>query len=440
MSRLPRWSSDLVPIAAIAGACFLLPVGGVAFTVVGGIASGLATPLSKSGSDWCVRRLIRGQDLLNHDLQTALVRAFDQSMRHLEKLWNTSYRRDAHHNPVVGKSSSSVIKALFKEMRQDAETILTDTRLKPVVGSAEALQLLGRQDFGTQVTFNAYLDPYLDGHSQQFVTFLKQNYAPELACRFGEELKADTKAWRAFQRLVNDSLLDATREMRDKQDATQGTLEMILVGLEEWKARLTTLAQHERDPTGEVGLASAIAEARDQVIAAMAEQFGLMRQENRALHEQTHTAIGELRIDIEELGLALQSRPNTGSYRVFEVPHLPNPHLVGRDDLAPFLRSLGGRPATSTASIQLRAYNGQWVCAEGGGGGIVVANRSAPDIWETFTLTSTDGDPLQDGSKVALQAANGQWVCAEGGGGGTVVANRSEKREWETFTITIRTQ
>src|SRR5688500_2303301 len=75
MSPLPRWSSDL------------LPVGGVAFSLASGVASPPATPLSKNGSDWCVQRLIGGQSVLNHDLRAALLRSFDHSMRHLEKLW-----------------------------------------------------------------------------------------------------------------------------------------------------------------------------------------------------------------------------------------------------------------------------------------------------------------------------------------------------------------
>ena len=36
--------------------------------------------------------------------------------------------------------------------------------------------------------------------------------------------------------------------------------------------------------------------------------------------------------------------------------------------------------------IHLRAYNGQYVCAEDGGGGEVVANRDKAQEWETFTV------------------------------------------------------
>jgi hypothetical protein len=77
----------------------------------------------------------------------------------------------------------------------------------------------------------------------------------------------------------------------------------------------------------------------------------------------------------------------------------------------------------------LRAANGQYVCAEGGGGREVVANRDQILGWETFSLIDLGN------SRVALRAANGQYVCAEGGGGREVVANRDQILGWETFEL-----
>jgi len=78
--------------------------------------------------------------------------------------------------------------------------------------------------------------------------------------------------------------------------------------------------------------------------------------------------------------------------------------------------------------IALRADNGQYVCAEGSGGGAVVANRNAIGAWETLGLLEVGDD-----NKVALRAANGQFFCAERGGGDGVVANRNAVLAWETF-------
>ena len=82
--------------------------------------------------------------------------------------------------------------------------------------------------------------------------------------------------------------------------------------------------------------------------------------------------------------------------------------------------------------IAIRAANGQYLCAEGGGGQQVVANRNAISGWETFKLID------RGNSNVALQAANGQYLCAEGSGGGAVVANRNSIGAWETFKLIDR--
>ena len=80
-------------------------------------------------------------------------------------------------------------------------------------------------------------------------------------------------------------------------------------------------------------------------------------------------------------------------------------------------------------SIALRASNGKYVCADGGGGHRLIADRDWIGAWETFKLID-----LGDGN-VALQANNGQYVCAEGGGGSSVVADRSHFDAWETFKL-----
>jgi hypothetical protein len=86
-----------------------------------------------------------------------------------------------------------------------------------------------------------------------------------------------------------------------------------------------------------------------------------------------------------------------------------------------------GTISPTPSYMALRAYNGQYVCAEGGGGREVVANRNAVNAWETFKLLNLGNN------NVALQAYNGQYVCAEGGGGREVVANRNAVNAWETF-------
>jgi hypothetical protein len=58
-----------------------------------------------------------------------------------------------------------------------------------------------------------------------------------------------------------------------------------------------------------------------------------------------------------------------------------------------------------------------------------VANRDWILAWETFRRIDLGNN------EVALQAANGQYVCAENGGGSNLVANRDWILAWETFGI-----
>ena len=79
--------------------------------------------------------------------------------------------------------------------------------------------------------------------------------------------------------------------------------------------------------------------------------------------------------------------------------------------------------------IAIRASNGNYLCAENGGGDAVVANRLTAAEWETFTVND------EGFGKISLQAANGQYVVAENGGGAQVLANRNARGPWEVWEV-----
>jgi hypothetical protein len=79
--------------------------------------------------------------------------------------------------------------------------------------------------------------------------------------------------------------------------------------------------------------------------------------------------------------------------------------------------------------ITLRAYNKQYVCAEGGGDRELVANREFAKEWEIFELIHLEEN------KVALKACNNMFVRAEGGGGGKLKPDRSWIKKHEAFTL-----
>lgn len=98
----------------------------------------------------------------------------------------------------------------------------------------------------------------------------------------------------------------------------------------------------------------------------------------------------------------------------------------------PYLRS------GSEEYVALRTNTGHYVCAEGGGGRELVANRSEPLGWETFRLFAHNvpaGNIIETGAIVSLQAYNGMWVCAENGGTERLNATRPGPGPWEQFYL-----
>ena len=69
-------------------------------------------------------------------------------------------------------------------------------------------------------------------------------------------------------------------------------------------------------------------------------------------------------------------------------------------------------PFGTETKIQMQASNGKWLsCRENGQ---IMANGDSPSLWETFTVVAVpDTWNLQ---KIQLKAYTGKWVTAEGGG------------------------
>ncbi|KAK7844121.1 hypothetical protein CFP56_011609, partial [Quercus suber] len=104
---------------------------------------------------------------------------------------------------------------------------------------------------------------------------------------------------------------------------------------------------------------------------------------------------------------------------------------------------------------------GKYLCAETGGGTIIVANRTAASGWETFSLWRLNETTFQfrvsnkqffslfvksflkcqafclfDGTGLQFKSVTtGKYLCAEIGGGTIIVANRTAALGWETFSL-----
>jgi hypothetical protein len=93
--------------------------------------------------------------------------------------------------------------------------------------------------------------------------------------------------------------------------------------------------------------------------------------------------------------------------------------------------------------VFITTLHGFYLCAEGGGGSGVSGNRYPGKEWERFTIRDANSgqiisvDQIVNGMKVTIQAPNGNYFCAEGGGGGDLNSNRQTAGDWEKFIIVI---
>ena len=94
-----------------------------------------------------------------------------------------------------------------------------------------------------------------------------------------------------------------------------------------------------------------------------------------------------------------------------------------------------GDPGNGTYTTAFQTVGGYYVVAEGGGGDVLNANRTAIGSWETFTLLDLNGGSLESGDLVTIRSVGGYYVVAEGGGDDVVNCNRIEPLSWETFRI-----
>jgi hypothetical protein len=89
-------------------------------------------------------------------------------------------------------------------------------------------------------------------------------------------------------------------------------------------------------------------------------------------------------------------------------------------------------------AINLQSSNGQYLCAENGGGSTVAANRNFASAWEEITLWVTAGGTIQSGQEIVLGTRDYQkFFCADQAHAdpGRIVADRSSPGPWERFYL-----
>ncbi len=112
-------------------------------------------------------------------------------------------------------------------------------------------------------------------------------------------------------------------------------------------------------------------------------------------------------------------------------PLILNPPTALRSGLKQWVDS-AVKMITAVRRTALKCFSGQYVCAEGGGGGTLVADRNAVGAWETLDLLDLDN------GNVAIRSANGNFVSAVNGGGAGVTVDRTAIGSWETFALVMQ--
>ncbi len=104
--------------------------------------------------------------------------------------------------------------------------------------------------------------------------------------------------------------------------------------------------------------------------------------------------------------------------------------------------------------VSFRDPQGDFIVAEGGGGGRVVTRAEYHERERLFTVVKLDAagasgdhvpsgdripsdDRIRSGDTVALMVSTGQFVSAEQGGGGPLSADRRAAGGWESFTLIL---
>jgi hypothetical protein len=268
--------------------------------VVGGIGINWAADLTRETWNQARQRLLSKPSLANDDLQEALVRSFRQAIAHLEQIWwqtprgNQMRRSEADVAYITGQA--------FEMLRDDANKFFTPDSLRRAAANEQVRQLLYGDEAVVRRTLSDCLATYLHGHDLQLVSFIDTHLMNELVYWFGEELKADrtesNRAWRAFQRLLLESLQSGVAEMQAEQQETVRALKE----LGAWAERIAAQPPEERERTGQDALTGMQVSARDQLLEMMARESGMTRTTIEAGLEQIARLMREelarLRLDL----------------------------------------------------------------------------------------------------------------------------------------------
>jgi hypothetical protein len=284
---------------AVVGALFLVgtaiagPVGGIVTTV----ASESLSDLAQRGWGNLRDRFLGQQGIGEPDLQVTMRRAYLRAVDNLEMRWGQLTEIEGTRR-VSGVGEAQ---GFFLTLREEATTALTAQQLSTLSTDPAALQTLGSGNSGLRSTLRLYLSSRLNTYGEGLAAFVLQGFEPELSACFAEELKQDrpesNRAWRAYQRLVLDSLHETINHIRTTQDAVESRITQInqvLEQIQEWERRLDALPADVRERTGEEGLETLIVESRNMVLA-------VIEREHQETRNTVVDQVGSVRAELQPM-------------------------------------------------------------------------------------------------------------------------------------------
>lgn len=252
----------ILATASITGVGFAIG-GTIGAAVMGGIGINLSSAIIQSGSAKLKERWLSSNDgILNYDLQQALARAFVKALIHLETKYFTLGEANA-----LPKNEKESIKALFKELKEQAQEVFPASLEKAVKEQEAKDYLYGRPETVTdklweRINGTALLSTY----NEHFRDFLQKNLLNEVLFWFGEELKTDNKecnkAWRAFQRLLLEGIQADVKAVKASQDLILQDLQRLDLLKNQLDQLRDTIDQRLPDEPFQQGLERAINEVQ----------------------------------------------------------------------------------------------------------------------------------------------------------------------------------
>ncbi|HEY0068437.1 MAG TPA: NACHT domain-containing protein [Chloroflexia bacterium] len=197
------------------------------------------------------------QGAFQDDIIAALVRSLSAALAQIAADW--SQHQDYAHLRRVDPEQASRTQSVLRSLREDATTLFFQhsNQLADRIRSDSWIPLLPQDAQQASLLLRVPIAEYLFGYPEQFVSFVQSHLPDQWILHFGKALKEDTpegnRAWRTCQLLWQQSLTGAVERLQqgvDQVASDAARTQEIVLRLEQWSQRLTTLPPTTRDDTG----------------------------------------------------------------------------------------------------------------------------------------------------------------------------------------------